>query len=450
MLRSTALDITIGVIVRIVHLPGAGGIAFKAVVRWAAVDVGDEVVVGQGVRGAREGDGVVEREPAGEADHGVAEADKGAAEGVERRPGAVARRELHEHLLRELGWGPRGPRHLREDCSFHGERQRRRSVVICSILLFVTSCSSRGGCSGRKPLVCPFINASILGSINMALERAEFDDFELVNRHEANLSPEDLAKIQKWLQPTNHTGVSSEFRRHLASQAPGTSNWICDTLKFKQWQTSENHGSLWIKGVPGAGKSVLAASMVDHLKRDSENPVLYFFFRYIIAANRTSRSLVRDWLAQLLPYSSRLQALLQPLSSNELENVSDEQLWGHLLAGLSSVQNAYCVVDALDEMQLDSKFLQRLNSLTGFRPGSVKLLMTSRPKEYLQSSLRDTSTVHISLESDAVGKDITVFVSHRLRTALPGADHEELRGSLASCWGKEDGHRGIRWHFGPK
>lgn len=266
----------------------------------------------------------------------------------------------------------------------------------------------------------------------MALERAEFDDFELVNRHEANLSPEDLAKIQKWLQPTNHTAVSSEFRRHLGSQAPGTSNWICDTLKFKQWQTSENHGSLWIKGVPGAGKSVLAASMVDHLKRDGENPVLYFFFRYIIAANRTSRSLVRDWLAQLLPYSSRLQALLQPLSSNELENVSDEQLWGHLLAGLSSVQNAYCVVDALDEMQLDSKFLQRLNSLAGFRPGSVKLLMTSRPKEYLQSSLRDTTTLHISLESDAVGKDITVFVSHRLRTALPGEDHEELRGSLAS------------------
>ncbi|KFX99055.1 hypothetical protein V490_01976 [Pseudogymnoascus sp. VKM F-3557] len=92
--------------------PGAGGIAFKAVVRRAAVDVGDEVVVGQGVRGAREGDGVVEREPAGEANHGVAEADKGAAEGAERRPGAVARRELHEHLLRELGWGPRGPRHL--------------------------------------------------------------------------------------------------------------------------------------------------------------------------------------------------------------------------------------------------------------------------------------------------------------------------------------------------
>ncbi|RDL31844.1 Glucanase [Venustampulla echinocandica] len=266
----------------------------------------------------------------------------------------------------------------------------------------------------------------------MAFNRPESDDFELIDRHEANLNPEDLAKIQKWLEPTNHTADSSEFRRHLASQAPGTGHWICDTSKFEQWQTSENHGSLWIKGVPGAGKSVLAASMVDHLKRVNETPVLYFFFRYIIAANRTSQCLVRDWLSQLLPYSPRLQAILQPLSSNKLENVSDEQLWEYLLAGLSSVQKAYCVVDALDEMELDNIFLQRLNSLAGFRPGSVKLLMTSRPKEYLQSSLRDTAIVHISLESDAVGKDITVFVSHRLRTALPGPDYEELIGSLAS------------------
>jgi hypothetical protein len=39
--------------------------------------------------------------------------------------------------------------------------------------------------------------------------------------------------------------------------------------------------------------------------------------------------------------------------------------------------------------------------------------------------------VHINLESDAVGKDIAVFVSHRLRTALPGPDRKELRESLA-------------------
>jgi ankyrin repeat protein len=261
------------------------------------------------------------------------------------------------------------------------------------------------------------------------------DDFEIIDRQEAALGPEDLAKIHKWLQPTDYDAESSEFHRHLASQAPETGLWICNTPRFRQWHDSDEHGSLWIKGVPGAGKSVIAASMVKYLRGADNIPVIFFFFRYIIAANRKPRGLVRDWLAQLLPYSSRLQAALQPLISGDIDDVSEEQLWEHLLTGLASIQKAYCVVDALDEMEMEvglsDKFLRRLNALATFRPNFIKLLMTSRPKEYLQRSLKDTSIVHIDLESDLVGKDIATFVSHRLRIALPGNDQKDLLDSLA-------------------
>ena len=266
----------------------------------------------------------------------------------------------------------------------------------------------------------------------MAAPHASSDDFELIDREEANLGPEDLAKIHKWLQPTDYMAESGEFHRHLLSQAPGTGLWICDTLKFQQWQDSGEHSSLWIKGVPGAGKSVTAASMIEYLKKENV-PVLFFFFRYIIVANRRPRSLVRDWLSQLLPHSLRLQATLQPLLKSELDGISDNELWGYLLAGLSSVDKAYCVVDALDEMEQvpNDSFLRRLNALATFRPGAVNLLMTSRPKQYLQSALRDASIVHISLEQDLVGKDIAAFVSHRLRNVLSFVD-QQLRDSLQS------------------
>lgn len=260
------------------------------------------------------------------------------------------------------------------------------------------------------------------------------EDFELIDHEEASLEPEALAQTQAWLQPTDYMAESGEFNRHLSSHAPGTGLWICDTPRFHQWYDSEGHGSLWIKGVPGAGKSVIAASMVEHLKNIDNAPVLFFFFRYIISANRRPRSLVRDWLAQLLPYSLRLQATLQTLIGGELDDMSDEQLWEYLLIGLSSVQKAYCIVDALDEMELlpNDGFLRRLNNLATFRPQSVKLLMTSRPKQFLQSSLRDASIVHISLEQDLVGKDIAVFVLHRLGAVIKADDEEVLRESLAS------------------
>jgi hypothetical protein len=185
--------------------------------------------------------------------------------------------------------------------------------------------------------------------------------------------------------------------------------------------------------VPGAGKSVIAASMVEHLNTVDNATVLFFFFRYIIVANRKPQGLIRDWLAQLLPHSIRLQASLQPLLSGGLDDDEEEQMWEYLLLGLSSVEKAYCIVDALDEMGLvgSGGFLGRLNDLATFRPRSIKLLMTSRPKQYLQSSLRNASIVHISLEHDLIGKDISLFVSHRLKTELSD-DDQEIRESLTS------------------
>jgi ankyrin repeat protein len=267
------------------------------------------------------------------------------------------------------------------------------------------------------------------------MSTSESDEYEVIDQLEASLSPEELTKVQAWLQPTDYGAQSSEFNRHLSSQAPGTGLWICETSKYQQWQESNDHGSLWIKGVPGAGKSVTAAAMIQYLQKTKSTPVLYFFFRYIISANRRPRSLVRDFLAQLLPYSSRLQATLQPFIGSPLDDFSDERLWEHLLTGLSSIEKAYCVVDALDEMELLPKdgFLNRLNSLATFRPNAVKLLMTSRPKQYLQSSLRDASIVHISLEDDLVGNDIRVFLSYRLKNLLPYDDQQHFRESLVSA-----------------
>jgi arsenate reductase-like glutaredoxin family protein len=248
------------------------------------------------------------------------------------------------------------------------------------------------------------------------------DDFELVDPAEvakdiaADKKP-DIAKINAWLSPTDYDSTSSsEFRRHLASQAPGTGQWIRDTAQFQQWHSSNDHGSIWIKAVPGAGKSVVAASMVNSLSREESVPVLFFFFRQIIEANRTARSLLRDWMAQLLPFSEMLQvSLWEHVEDNkrDLDSVSTEEMWKLLLASLRLVERAYCVVDALDEMDVDEEFLSRLNLLGLFRPAQLKVLLTSRPKQYLQRALRDPQVIDVSLEEELVKRDIAAFVQHR-------------------------------------
>ncbi|KAF2760464.1 ankyrin [Pseudovirgaria hyperparasitica] len=245
-----------------------------------------------------------------------------------------------------------------------------------------------------------------------SFERVDLDD--VANEIVARKQP-DVTKIRAWLQPTDYAASSSEYMRHLSSQAPGTGEWIRETTQFDLWHLSPDHGSIWIKAVPGAGKSVIAASMVKSLSEDECVPVLFFFFRHIIEKNRTSRSLLRDWLSQLLPSSAILQVSLweHVESKVALETVSSEELWRHLQTALKSLPRAYCIVDALDEMELDHKFLERLNRLGTLKPKTIKLLMTSRPKQYLQQALRDPEVIHVSLEEELVKRDIALFVRQR-------------------------------------
>ncbi|KAI8712906.1 NACHT domain-containing protein [Fusarium sp. LHS14.1] len=257
------------------------------------------------------------------------------------------------------------------------------------------------------------------------------DEYDIVEHEETAVSPEILDKIREWLQPTDYLADSGEFRRHLASQAPGTGLWICETDEYRKWHDSPNHGSLWIKGVPGAGKSVMAASIIHHLKTTENCPVLFFFFRNIVAANFSPRALIQDWLAQLLPHSPKLQFALQSRLDTKLEETSDNDLIDIFLNGASHVPKLYCVGDALDEMTTENRpFLDKLNSLATHRPRSLKLLITSRPKQYLQSALRDSSIVHISLQQLLVDADINSYLRHRFDTAVMSEDKLQVKEQL--------------------
>jgi DNA replication protein DnaC len=93
----------------------------------------------------------------------------------------------------------------------------------------------------------------------------------------------------------------------------GTGQWIKDADQYREWRESDKHGCLWINGMPGSGKSVVAARTASDLAKDKDALVVFFFFRYIILTNRTPHDLIRDWMAQMLDRSIPLQAKLKSL-----------------------------------------------------------------------------------------------------------------------------------------
>ena len=122
-------------------------------------------------------------------------------------------------------------------------------------------------------------------------------------------------------------------------------------------------------------------NLVQRLQHKGDAPVLFFFFRHIILSNRSPQSLMRDCLYQLLDHSPSLQSNLKNVMVGHpnVDGVPVDELWKCFSSALSGMDKVYCVIDALDEMELgQEKFLADLLDLGRRNPTSVKLALTSR------------------------------------------------------------------------
>jgi len=197
----------------------------------------------------------------------------------------------------------------------------------------------------------------------------------------------------------------------------GTGQWIRETEQYREWHDTDETGDLWIRSVPGAGKSVAAADLIRTLKAHEDTPVLYFFFRQIILSNQSPASFLRDACHQLLDFSPVLQTTLKNLKEKHgaVTTLPFPEFFQCLSTALTSVKKVYCVLDAMDEMNLDEDFfISNMLNLGRRHPKSIKLVMTSRQLPYLERHFRDSCVVDLRLDRTNVDRDIAKYVSFRL------------------------------------
>ncbi|VUC29092.1 unnamed protein product [Clonostachys rosea] len=264
----------------------------------------------------------------------------------------------------------------------------------------------------------------------VVVDQTDLDDFNELGI--LPVSPETEAEIRSWLRPTKYNAENGEFRKHQRSHLAGTGDWIRQTASYTEWHDSDDRGMLWIKGIPGSGKSVVAASLIERLSQEEQAPTLFFFFRQIIDANHAPAALLRDWLDQILSYSPPLQAQLKKEyidKSRKVDEVSMNDLWGELKLALGSLPRLFCVVDALDEMDKgNDEFLKALADLGRWRPSNVKVIVTSRPVPAVEKPLQQIPMLHIRLDESHVDVDIATYVDYCLKnSSIPEIHHGEIK-----------------------
>ena len=267
---------------------------------------------------------------------------------------------------------------------------------------------------------------------------------------QATISPETIKALIELLRFDQIDARLMTLRTAKAK----TCEWFLSNPEYMQWQSNdqrEHHsGLLWIKGKPGAGKSVLMKYLFSEAKKASQNKgpqrpiVISFFFNARgEMLEQSTLGCYRSLLLQLFEKAPELQVALDDLSTStarfiEKNGWNPETLTQVLTCAidlLSAERPLTCFVDALDECEEWEvrnmvSFFEDLGDRFPASRTRLNICFSSRhypsivPKKGLQVTL-ETEADHF--------QDISHFVEAELKLG-DSTQAEEIKGLiLAKC-----------------
>ncbi|KAH0493756.1 hypothetical protein TgHK011_000407 [Trichoderma gracile] len=170
---------------------------------------------------------------------------------------------------------------------------------------------------------------------------------------------EDL-EILDWVTPLNYGPQHSDF---FNRRQPGTGQWLLDSAEYKSWLTESNK-TLFCAGIPGSGKTILTAIVVEDHEQGIED---------LIA------SLVKQ-LSRQRPCLPDVIKELHDRHKEEKTRPSVDDLVGVLRSVAALYSRVVIAIDALDEcVVFDRSRLRLLRYISSLRThAQVGLFATSR------------------------------------------------------------------------
>src|SRR5204862_2458926 len=124
--------------------------------------------------------------------------------------------------------------------------------------------------------------------------------------------------------------------------------------KFQEWATSATADNamtiLWIHGPPGFGKTVLSASVVEHLQNENPTRVAYYFCVSDHEAKRQPLAIIRSWVAQMVRQNEEaLEIAEDAYRGKEGRLATTYDVWQLFIKICQRIPNCFFIVDGFDE-----------------------------------------------------------------------------------------------------
>lgn len=234
------------------------------------------------------------------------------------------------------------------------------------------------------------------------------------------------SKILEWLSPTNYPAQQSDI---MSRRQQGTGQWFLDAPEFTKW-IGVSKGTLFCPGIPGAGKTMIAAIAIDHLLKFAQNSsigVAYVYCNYKDQERQDASSMLAALTKQLVqarPSTIEPVEQLYRQHINQSTKPSLEDIVGAFQRVIMQYTTVYVVVDALDECRNSDgtrhQFLTKLKELQATH--DVRLLTTSRIIPEIQNAFIEAAR----LEVRADDKDVRRFVAGQMYRLPKCVQHDAV------------------------
>ncbi|KAL1642264.1 hypothetical protein SLS58_005604 [Diplodia intermedia] len=242
-------------------------------------------------------------------------------------------------------------------------------------------------------------------------------------------------KQTKMMKDFSEIEPQDALGRHLQLRQQGTGTWFLKGQHFQNF-LSEDHASLWLYGIPGAGKSVLSAAVIELINalRTQNVASAFFFCEHDNSDTQGARNILGSLARQLALQNdnsfAELEEFYEKHTSFDKFTANNESLL-HLIWSISrKFDTTFIVVDGLDEcLESRSGTAQILSELANAENSSIRVLLTSRDEREIRSQLTEFEVAEVN----APISDVRLHVAAQLeapRFNMVGANNSSLKDEI--------------------
>ncbi|KAF5870500.1 putative ankyrin repeat protein [Botrytis fragariae] len=230
-------------------------------------------------------------------------------------------------------------------------------------------------------------------------------------------------RVKKKLNLLGTIDVMKWQNSNIRLRQPGTGVWFTESKDFKDWASTGN-SKLWIHGIPGAGKTILMASVIKEIEQtqDSSHGLAMFYCDYKDTQTHDSRiilgALARQLILQHEDAFTQLEAFCEKHHMTETTqgSATTDDLCEFIVELSRNFSTTSIVVDGLDEIAEDRAEVTGLLKSLNKPSGTIKTLLASRNEVDIRNILEDYPCVSIAAKSG----DLRLYVHSEIekRTKL--------------------------------